>query len=396
MSIQHKAYRFRLKPTAEQRHALERMAGSRRFVFNWALESRINHYKKHGETLKLAELSKRLTELKRQPETAWLQEHDSQMLQQALADCDRAYKNFFAKRAGFPKFRSKKHPYQSFRIPQRVKIEDGRCYLPKVGWVRIGQSQDVEGTTKSATFKLDPRGHWHVTLTTEFELPDAPLPPANPERVVGLDLGLKDLVVTSQGERVAPPKHFRCQERKLARAQRSLSRKRKGSRNRSKARLKVARIHPKIANQRRDHLHKLTTSLVDTHDGICIEDLNVRGLAKTKLAKSVLDAGWGELRRQLDYKCLWNYKHLTAIDRWFPSSKLCHHCGTIHETLSLSDRVWVCAGCGARLDRDLNAAQNIRLQGLLMLDAEGHSESVRFDESANACGGTVRPTLAAG
>uniref|UniRef100_A0A6H1ZHS3 Putative transposase n=1 Tax=viral metagenome TaxID=1070528 RepID=A0A6H1ZHS3_9ZZZZ len=365
------------------------MAGARRFVFNWALESRIDHYKIYGETLKLAELSQRLTQLKNQPETTWLKECDSQLLQQALADCDRAYKNFFAKRARFPGFKSRKDSYQSFRIPQRVKIETGQCYVPKVGWLRLRQSQAVEGTTKSATFKLDPCGHWHVTIVTEFELPDVSLPLVNPEKVVGLDLGLKDLVVTSEGERVAPPRHFRHQESKLAHAQRSLSRKGRGSNNRAKAKIKVARLHQKVSNQRRDHLHKLTTRLVGTHDGICIEDLCVKGLARTKLAKSVLDAGWGELRRQLDYKCLWNYKQLSVIDRWFPSSKLCRFCGTIHDHLKLSDREWVCE-CGAVHDRDFSAAHNIRLQGLRTMDAVGHTESV------NACGEDVRPALAAG
>ena len=396
MSLERKVYRFRLEPTPTQRQALTRLAGARRFVFNWGLATRKEHYKAHGESLKRAELSRRLTQLKNQPETAWLRECDSQLLQQALADLDRAYQNFFTKRARFPRFRSRKNPYQSFRIPQRVKIEGGRCYIPKIGWVRIRQSQSVEGTPKSATFKLDPCGHWHVTLTTAFELPDGSLSPVDSERVVGLDLGLKELVVTSEGERVAPPKHYRRQERKLARAQRSLCRKRKGSHNRTKARLKVARIHQKIGNQRRDHLHKLTTSLVDAYEGVCIEDLHVRGLAKTKLAKSILDAGWGELRRMLDYKCRWKRKRLAVIDRWFPSSKLCHHCGTIHDKLTLSDRMWTCTGCGAVLDRDLNAAHNIRLQGLLIMDAEGHSESARFDESANACGGTIRPAFAAG
>lgn len=396
MSLQRKTFRFRLEPTAEQRSLLGQMAGARRFVYNWALASRKEHYQVYGKTLTRTALSSLLTQLKRQPGMSWLRDCDSQLLQQALIDCDRAYRNFFAHRARFPTFRSRKHPYQSFRIPQRVRVDDGRCYIPKIGWVRIRQSQPVEGTTKSATFKQDPCGYWHVTLTAEFELPDAPLPPADPERVVGLDLGLKDLAVTSEGERVAPPKPYRRQAHKLARAQRARSRKRRGSRNRGKARVKVARIHQKIRNQRRDHLHKLTTLLVDTHDGVCIEDLNVQGLAKTKLAKSVLDAGWGELRQMLYYKCRWKRKPLAIIDRWFPSSKQCHACGTIHEELTLADRSWVCAGCGTVVDRDLNAARNIRLQGLLHMDTVGHTASVRFGESANACGGAVRPTMAVG
>lgn len=206
---------------------------------------------------------------------------------------------------------------------------------------------------------------------------------------MGLDLGLKELVVTSNGERINPPQYYRRQARKLARAQRTLSRKQRGSQNRTKARRHVARLHQKIKNQRQDFLHQLTTSLVREHDGLCIEDLCVKGLAKTKLAKSVLDAGWGQLRRMLEYKCRWSYKHLAVIDRWFPSSKTCAHCGAIHAHLTLADRTWICL-CGEIIDRDLNAAQNIRLQGLMMMDAVGHTES------ENACGGAVRPVIAAG
>jgi putative transposase len=220
---------------------------------------------------------------------------------------------------------------------------------------------------------------------TEFELADAPLPPARAEKVVGLDLGLKELVVTSDGERIDPPKCYRCQERKLARAQRAFARKKRGSQNRTKARLRVARIHQKIKNQRQDFLHKLTTRLVRKHEGLCIEDFCLKGLARTKRAKSVLDASWGELRRMLAYKCLWSYKHLVVIDRWFPSSKTCTHCGSVNQYLTLADRTWVCV-CGEAVDRDLNAAQNIRLQGLLMMDAVGHTESQkRLRRSRKTC-----------
>lgn len=328
-------------------------------------------------------LSRDLTALKKQPETEWLKAVDSQLLQQALKDGDRAFQNFFERRARYPRFKSRKRSQPSFRIPQRVKVEGGKVYIPKVGWVKLRQSQPVDCPTKSATFTRDATGKWHVTLTAEFEMPDVPWQPADPQEVIGIDLGLQDFAVLSSGERIAPPKHYHQLERRLAKAQRRLSRRQKGSRNRDKARLAVAKVHQKVRNKRQDFLHKLTTSLVENHQGICIEDLSRKGMARTKLAKSVLDSALGEFRRQLEYKAVWNRTHLAVIDGWFPSSKLCPDCGALNDALTLADRTWTC-GCGAVHDRDLNAAQNIRSEGLRML-AVGHTESL------NACGAGVRP-----
>ena len=383
--LHRKVYRFRMEPTAAQREALLRMAGARRFVWNWGLARRKEAYAATGKGLTYNQQAAELTALKKRPEMAWLKEADSQMLQQALKDLDRAFKAFFEKRAGFPRFKSKKRDEPRFRIPQRVKVEDSKVYVPKVGWVRIRQSQPIDCPIKGATFKRDGEGHWYVSLTAEFTMPDIPLPPANPELVVGIDLGLKDFAVLSDGTRIAPPKFYRKAERKLRRAQRELSRKQKGSKNREKARHRLNRVHAKVRNQRQDWLHKLTTGLVQKYDGLCIENLNLKGMAKTKLSKSVLDAAPGEFRRQLEYKAVWYRKHLVAIDRYFPSSKLCRECGTIHTALTLSDRVWTC-GCGAVHDRDLNAALNIRAEGIRAIPvAVGHTET------QNAWGVSVRP-----
>jgi putative transposase len=230
-----KAYRFRMHPTKTQEVGLYRMAGARRFVYNWALSRRKDHYAEHGKGISARELSSELTALKRQPETLWLKEADSQMLQQALRDVDRAYDAFFKRRSRLPRLRSKKAGHFTFRIPQRVRVEDGRVYVPKVGWIRIRQSRGVEGTTKSATFKRDACGHWYVALTSEFEIPEVEPPaPANP---VGVDLGLKDLFVLSDGERVPAPRIARTAERRLGRVQKDLSRKKPGSRRREKAKL---------------------------------------------------------------------------------------------------------------------------------------------------------------
>jgi putative transposase len=397
-----KTFRFRLEPNAGQRQALARMAGARRFIWNWALAEGQAYYRETGKSLPWSELSRRLTVLKQQPETPWLKDADSQALQQALPDLWQANRNFFQKRARFPRFKSKKTDQPRIRIPQRVSGADGRVQafhrlpfphrrvcVPKVGSVRVRQSQEVDGATKSATFRQDAAGHWHITLVTEFAMPDTLLPPAALRAVVGVDLGLHDFAVFSDGRREPTPQFFRQQQRKLRRAQRALSRRQKQSQRRLRARGKVARLHRRIANQRNDFLHKMTTELVRDYDGICIEDLNVHGLARTKLAKSVTDASFGEFRRQLEYKTVWNRRHLAVIDRWYPSSKTCHACGAINAALRLADRSWACV-CGAQHDRDFNAALNIRSEGLkLMPLAAGYAERI------NARGARVRPPVEA-
>lgn len=383
MALSRKAYRFRMEPKRTQAEQLRKFAGARRWVWNWALARCEQHYAETGHGLSWATLSAALTELKQRADTAWLGDIDSQALQQALADLHRAYANYFAKRSQRPRFKSKKRDTPRFRIPQRVKVKEGLVYVPKVGWIRIRQSREIDGLTKSVTFACEADGHWYTSLVVEFELPDTPLAPPDPEASVGMDAGLKDFAVLSDGERVAAPKFYRKAQRRIKRANRVLSRRQKGSVNRGKAKRRLACIHRKVSNQRHDFLHKFTTRLVAIHDAICIEDLNIRGLARTKLAKSFSDAGHGECRRQLTYKCEWNRKHLAVISRWFPSSKLHGACGAINDQLTLADRTWTCA-CGEVMDRDLNAAINIRDEGLRIL-AAGYAESL------NARGADVRP-----
>lgn len=391
MTIHRKVYRFQLRPNKAQEAVFYQMAGARRFVFNWALERRSGYYKEHGAGISSKDLSSELTALKKQPDTEWLKAVDSQLLQQSLKDVDRAFQNFFERRSRYPRFKSRKRDALRFRIPQRVKVENGKVqvgngkvYVPKVGWVKLRQSCLVDCKTKGATFKRDACGRWFVTLTAEFEMPDVPLQPAQAERVIGIDLGLKDFAVCSDGHRESPPKHYRSAQKKLRRAQRKLSRRQKGSNNRDKARQQLARVHQQVKDKRQDFIHKLTTFLVKKYDGLCIEDLSLKGMARTKLAKSVLDAALGEFRRQLEYKAVWNRKHLAVIGRWYPSSKLHMPCGALNDALTRSDRTWLCA-CGDTVDRDLNAAQNIRTEGLRLLEAAGRVDSL------NACGAGVRP-----
>src|SRR5919112_3587802 len=382
-----KAYRFRMRPTKAQEAGLYRMAGARRFVYNWALSRRKEHYAEHGKGISARELSSELTALKSKPETLWHKEADSQILQQALRDV-RAFDAFFKRRSRFPRLRSKKARHFTFRIPQRVRVEDGRVYVPKVGWIRIRQSRELEGTTKSATFKRDATGHWYVALTTEFEIPDVEPPaPVNP---VGVDLGLKDLFVLSDGERVRAPRFARTAERRLGRSQKDLSRKKPGSRRREKAKRRVAGVHRKVSNQRSDFLHKLTTDLTQVYDCICLEDLNTKGLAKTKLSRSVLDAAFGEFVPQVEYKATWSFKRSVRVGRFFPSTKLCYECGKVNVNVRLSDRTWVC-DCGPQHDRDLNAARNILAEGMRVLAAgQTESENARGEPVSLPTGSTAR------
>jgi putative transposase len=392
--IHRKVYRFKLRPTKSQREKLVMMAGARRFLWNWALERRNSQYKLTGKGLSYAKQNLELTRLKKQADTAWLKEVDSQASQEALRDLDKAFRRWFkylvAKKrgekvpfVGYPKFKSKKSDTLRFRIPQRVHLENNRVYLPKVGYIKLHLSQQVQEAIKSATFKRTHTGEWFVTLLTEFELPDVALPNVNPEHVVGIDFGLKDFVTLSDNFKQSAPRFFRKQERKLARSQRKLSRRMKGSANREKARRLVARVHERTVNQRANFLHKLSSDLTRNYQALCVETLNLKGLTRTKLAKSFSDAALGEFKRQLEYKTLWQRKHLVSLPPFYPGSKTCHVCGEINHHLTLEDRAWTCR-CGTHHDRDLNAALNHRNEGLKRLEAAGYTDSL------NACGADVR------
>ena len=363
-----RSYRYRLEPTPAQGHALLRFAGARRFVWNWALAERQGYHRATGMRLLARDVSARLTALKRQPETMWLRDMDAQALQQTLADQQRAFSNYFARRARYPRFNCRKRDEPRFRIPQHVTVEGRQVRVPKIGPIRARISREIEGTTKSATFKRQADGHWYVTIVAEVVVPIVCLPLPDPDRTVGVDNRghTGATVVCSDGTRVVSPRYYRRGMRKLRRAQRALSRTKKGSHNREKARRHVARIHQKIANQCADHAHKLTTTLITNHQAVCIEDVNVRGLARTKLSLSIHDAALGMVRRQLEYKGQWYHRHVIVIGRWYPSSKRCHDCGYLNHALTLSDRTWTCV-CGAVHDRDLNAALNIKDEGLRLL-----------------------------
>jgi putative transposase len=372
---QQRAYRYRFYPTPAQEAVLARTFGCARYVYNWALRLRTGVYYERQERLGYHEASAALTALKQQPETAWLNAVSSVPLQQALRHLDRAFRNFFEGRARYPSFH-KKHGRQAATYASSAFRWDAQARALTLA--KMDRSLDIHwsrfftGTPTTVTISKDTAGRYFVSFLVEEEV--APLPVVN--AMVGVDVGPKDLAVLSTGERIANPQHLRRSECRLAHAQRNLARKRKGSRNREKARLKVAREHARIADQRRDGLHKLTTRLIRENQTVCVESLAVKNLVRSHaLAKAISDVGWGELVRQLEYKAAWYGRTLVKIDRWYPSSKRCHACGHLLDSLDLATRQWTCPKCGVRHDRDINAAKNILAVGL----------------TVNACGEAVRP-----
>lgn len=373
--IVHRAFRYRIYPNKAQRAALAIQFGHARYVFNWGLATRKEYYEQHGKGLSYADTTALLRDLKRTEDHSWLRDADSQVLQQKLKDLDRAYKNFFEKRAKYPRFKSR-HDQQAIRYPQRFSFNGKRIYLPKVGWVRAVFHRSMEGTPKNVTVSRTKSGEFYASVQCEMEVE---LPEHNGKPAVGVDVGLKHFAVLSTGERIEHPQYLRQSERRLKRLQRRLSRKQKGSANRNKARVFVARQHQRVARQRKDFLDKISYRLVKEHGVVRLEDLNVRGMVRNhSLAKSISDSGWGEFRRKCEYKAPWHGSGVEKIGRFFPSSKACHVCGLVNERLKLHHRFWTCEGCGSEHDRDHNAAINIEFA-----PTAGAAGS-------NACGDRVR------
>ncbi len=369
-----RAYKYRIYPTADQKILFAKTFGCCRFVYNWALNLKIAAYKSDKETLSNVYLTNRMkSELKQENE--WLSEVNSQSLQSSLRNLDTAYKNFFRdKKVGFPRFKSRKNN-QSFHCPQHcsVNFAGSTISIPKAKDIPAVLHRKFKGTVKTVTVSMTPSGKYFASVLVDTAIQELPVTSIQNNTALGIDLGIKSLAVCSDGRTFENPKNLKRSETLLKRRQRQLSRKQNGSVNRNKARIRVARIHEKITNQRKDHLHKVTYAL--THDSqvrtICIEDLNVKGMVHNHhLAGSISDASFGMFRTLLEYKCKWYGVNLVVIDRFVPSSKTCRRCGYIYKGLELSDRSWTCPECGMHHDRDFNAACNIKEFGLKALPTE--------------------------
>jgi putative transposase len=359
-----KAFKFRIYPNKEQIILMSKTFGCVRFIYNKMLSDRIIHYNETGKSLK-----NRPAQYKKDYE--WLKEVDSLALCNAQLNLDRAYSDFFRdKSVGFPKFKEKKHNRASYTtnlVNGNIKLDKGYLVLPKLKAVKIKQHREIpEGyRLKSVTASRTPSGKYYASILYEYE---KIIEQVKPDTFIGLDYSMKDLFISSEGVSANYPGYLRKSLEKLKKEQRKLSKCQKGSNNRNKQRIRVARLHEKVTNQRKDFLHKQSRQITNVADVVCIEDLNMKGMSQSlNFGKSVSDNSFGAFTNMLEYKLKEEGKQLVKIDKWFPSSKMCSKCGNIKETLSLSERTYICDFCGTILDRDYNASINIRDEGMRLL-----------------------------
>ena len=356
-------YKFRIYPNRTQEKLINCNIGCVRFVYNHFLAVRRDEWKANHNSLTYAKMCKLLTDLKKREETTWLSKADSIALQQSLRNLDRAFQNFFEKRTGYPRFKSKHDHSQSYRT-SNVRIIDKRIKLPKVGFVKIKQSREFDGRILSATVSKTASGKYFVSLCVEANKESLLRP--NEGKEIGIDVGLKVFYSDSNGDIVENPHPLKKLQRKLCREQRRLSRKMPKSVNRERARVRVARVHERIANTRKDSLHKTSTKLARENQTVAVERLNIKGMMRNhKLAKSISDVSWSEFFRQLSYKAELHGGELLKVDTFYPSSQICSICGFQNPlTKNLSVREWDCPACGTHHDRDVNAAKNILRKAL--------------------------------
>lgn len=375
-----KSYKYKINPSEEQIVLLNKHFGSNRFIYNYFLNERKKEYETNKNTINYYDNARSLTELKKQEEYSWLNEINSQSLQDSLKNLETAYKNFFRFKKNFPKFKSK-HAKNSFSVPQSVKLIKGKLIIPKFkDPINLILHRTFEGTIKSCTISKTPTNEYFVSILVETEHKKF----EKTGKTVGIDLGIKDFVITSDGYKYKNNRYTKTYANLLKLHQQHLSRKIKGSNRYQNQKLKVANIYKKITNSRLDNLHKISTELIRKYDLIILEDLNIKGMIKNhKLAKHIVDTSWSKFVQFLTYKAEWNDKKIVKIDRFFPSSKTCNRCGYINQGLKLDMREWTCPSCKTKLDRDLNASKNILNEGYKII-SDGISDHRRGDE--------IRPT----
>ena len=388
MKIIKYTYKFRLEPTDEQKTLLNKHFGSVRWTFNYFLNQRKTEYLNNKKSLNYYDQAAELTQIKKT--NVWLKEINSQTLQYSLKCLDMAYQGFFNKRTQFPRFKSRKNK-NSFTIPQSVRYDGTKLIVPKfLDGIEMIMERKIKGTIKHCSISKTPTGKYFVSILTEQEY----IPVSKTGLSVGIDLGIKDFLVLSNGTKIKNHRFLKHYERLLKLNQQSLSRKTKQSNRYEKQRIKVARIHEKIINSRMDLIHKTTSALIKQFDSIYLEDLNVKGMMKNhKLSKAISDVSWGKFIDTLEYKANWNDKSIVHIDRFFPSSKTCSKCSWINNGLTLKDREWICPKCGEKHDRDFNAAINILNEGYRINISVGTTDYERGDQIRPEKFGAICETL---
>ena len=363
----YKSYKFRLLPKEDQIPMLEKHFGCSRFVYNYFLKEKQEHYLKDKKTLNYNNCSSILTNLKKNEEYSWLNEVNAQCLQASLKNLESAYGNFFRKKSKFPRFKSKKSK-NSFHIPQSIEVIGNELRIPKftkTNKLQFIKHRPIKGKICSATISKNPSGKYYVSISTEQVNEEDQ---SNTGKSIGIDLGLKDFVITSDGNKFPNYKFKKQYQNKLVKLQKHFSKKQKDSNRREKLRIKIAKLYEKITNSREDMQHKLSSSLLNKYDVICLESLAVKNMMSNhRMAEAIGDAAWYSFINKLQYKAQWRGKKIVQIEQFYPSSKTCNACGYINYNLKLKDRVWICPHCGQSHDRDINAAKNILNRGLTII-----------------------------
>ena len=359
-----RGYKFSLSPTVAQSEMIEKHFGCARFVYNWGLNKKIETYKTSGASASAWDLLKELTQLKKTEEYSWLSSYPCQITQTSMRLLENAFNKYISKKANRPTFKKKKNEL-SCQYSQKVRVEGNKVRIPKIGWIRYRKSREILGDIKLVTISKTKTGKYYVSIQCDTHEQKLTKREIRPETSVGIDLGVKYFAVTSDGEVFENQKYIRSKLARLRVEHRKLQRCKNNSKRKQKQRVKVAMLYEKIVNQRCDYLHKFTTNIVGKYDTIVMEDLSISNMVKNhNLSSVLLESGLGECNRMFEYKCDWYGKNFIKIGRFEPSSKRCHECGHINKDLRLRDREWVCPNCGAKIDRDFNAALNIRDYGL--------------------------------